>query len=416
MTVINPDPTALVAAATVAAALADPRAVQLAANRGRERPQSLAGGAIGIALLHIERARTGHGDADTAHKWLSSAAGEAVSAGSNANLFNGAPAIGFVLACATAGTGKYHRALAAIDDQVTTVTRRRIDAGNRRIDQGAPLVMREFDLIHGLAGLAAYHLLRHPDSRITREVLAYLARLTRPLAAEPLPAPVGALPPWWMPAGLTGQPSRDFPYGHGNLGVAHGISAVIAALSLAVLHDSSTTDTDDAIATLCAWTDQWQQNSDTEVWWPGYLTIGAECGVVAHRSRPSWCYGVAGIARAQQLAGLALGDEPRRRVAETAMLAVLRDSAQLASLPEIGLCHGKAGLLQSAWRMAADAGNSDIAVELPRLSGQLVEQLQEPFDNPELLDGAAGAALALHTVGVGSTEELVQWDRFLALS
>ena len=59
-------PDALAMATAIASRLADPHAVgtpgAVAGGRGRRRPQSLAGGAAGIALLHIERAYTGHGD------------------------------------------------------------------------------------------------------------------------------------------------------------------------------------------------------------------------------------------------------------------------------------------------------------------------------------------------------------------
>jgi lantibiotic biosynthesis protein len=54
------------------------------------------------------------------------------------------------------------------------------------------------------------------------------------------------------------------------------------------------------------------------------------------------------------------------------MLGCLRDPAQLARIVDIGLCHGMAGLFQTAWRMAADTRTSDIAAELPRLSARLL--------------------------------------------
>ena len=93
-----------------------------------------------------------------------------------------------------------------------------------------------------------------------------------------------------------------------------------------------------------------------------------------------------------------------------------RDPAELGRLTETGLCHGTAGLLQAAWRMAGDATTREIEAELPRLATRLATQLAErEDDNPELLDGAAGAALALHTAGTGNAPE-PYWDAFLALA
>ena len=98
------------------------------------------------------------------------------------------------------------------------------------------------------------------------------------------------------------------------------------------------------------------------------------------------------------------------------MLCALCDRAQVEQLREIGLCHGTAGLLQAAWRMAADAQGGEINAEIPRLAARVAEQLAGlGVADPGLMDGAAGAALALHTVGTGSVRA-DGWDAFLLLS
>jgi hypothetical protein len=201
--------------------------------------------------------------------------------------------------------------------------------------------------------------------------------------------------------------------------MSHGISAVLAVLSLAIMRGITVSGAEEAARRICAWTDQWGQGDHAAPWWPGVITVRqAKARRVdpALRPRPSWCYGAAGTARAQQLAGLALSDPARRTAAEAAILAVLRDPAELARLTEPGLCHGTAGLLQAAWRMAADAITSEISAELPRLTSHLIAQLASPGDgNPELLDGTAGAALTLHATGTANAPS-PGWDAFLALA
>ncbi|ABD11406.1 hypothetical protein ThrDRAFT_04287 [Frankia casuarinae] len=408
------DPDALAAANTVAEALADPHTAW-AAHRptgGRAWPQSLAGGAAGIALLHIERARSGYGDWSTVHAWLSAAASDALTAAANAGLYLGAPALAFTLHTAAGPSGRYHRALAHLDQAVVAMTRTRLAAAHTRIEQSRRPAMKEFDLIRGLTGLGVYHLRRHPDHPITGELLSYLVRLTEPLAGR------DDLPPWWTDSAPNGEPSPEFPQGHGNVGLAHGISAVLALLALAHLRGLPVRGADDAIARICAWTDRWCQHGDTGPWWPGFITLRqVREGKVAAtlRPRPSWCYGVSGTARAQQLAGMALRDTARQQAAENALLAALRDEAQLDQLTEIGLCHGTAGLLQSAWRMAADSHHPQLTAELPGLSARLIAQMGTTVRDPELLDGAAGAALALHTAGTGAAPTS-GWDAFLLLA
>ena len=97
------------------------------------------------------------------------------------------------------------------------------------------------------------------------------------------------------------------------------------------------------------------------------------------------------------------------------MLAAIRDPAQLASLDGTGLCHGTAGLLHAAWRAAADSGDPALAAELPGLAARLTAQLAASADEPGLLDGAAGAALALHAAGTG-TAPATGWDRALGMA
>jgi hypothetical protein len=242
-------------------------------------------------------------------------------------------------------------------------------------------------------------------------VLSYLVRLT-----EPLPTG-GELPPWWTTVCPDGEPSSAYPHGHGNLGMSHGIGSALALLSLAVLRNVSVAGVKEAIERICAWTDVWRQQDDSGAWWPGLVTIEQvrEQRIdPSQRPRPSWCYGISGTARAQQLAGLALADDTRQQSAEEAMLATLRDPAQLDRLPESGLCHGTAGLLYSAWRMAADARTARIGDELPQLAARLAAQISHSAPHPGLLDSAAGAALALHTYGTGAAAS--GWDTFLLLA
>ena len=408
----RPDPDALAAADAIAHQLADPHAV-CTADSGRRRPQSLAGGAAGIALLHIERARSGHGDWRTAHAWLSAAARDDLSAGPNAGLFFGAPTLAFVTHAAADRPGKLTRALADLDPSTVAVTRRRLDEAHARIDRGHRPALAEFDLIRGLAGLGAYHLRHSPDHDITRAVLSYLVRLT-----EPLPGRIDGLPGWWTDLAPTGQPAPEYPEGHGNLGMSHGIAGPLALLSLALRRSVVVDGHTDAITRICTWLHTWQQEHPGGPWWPGIITVDdVHNGHVQQSSppRPSWCYGTPGLARAQQLAGLATGDPARRHTAEIAMLGCLRDPVQLARIIDSGLCHGVAGVFQTAWRIAADAHTQDIAAELPRLSARLLTQFRCAPETPEFLDGRAGLALALHTAGT-DTAPLTGWDACLLLA
>ncbi|MGM1058381.1 lanthionine synthetase LanC family protein [Saccharothrix sp. Mg75] len=121
------DSTALDTTAALAERVTDLSTLSSLPTGWRRGPQSLAGGAAGIALLHIERARTGHGGWDTAHAWLSAAVADELSAGPNAGLFFGTPALAFVVHTAVERPGKLDRALRTLDAGTVELTRRRLD-------------------------------------------------------------------------------------------------------------------------------------------------------------------------------------------------------------------------------------------------------------------------------------------------
>lgn len=399
------------------AALADPEQVQFNPDSPpvRVRPQSLAGGAAGIALAHVQAARVGHSPWATARTWLTRAANEPITDHDNATLWLGAPAVGLLLATASTEAAPLRRERDVLHTRIVALTQRRLDAAQERIYDGERPALAEFDLIEGLSGLALYHLHTHPDTDLTRRLLAYLVQLTRPL-----PGDSEQWPGWWSTRSPRGVLSPDWPEGHLNLGMAHGIGAPLSVLSLAMLRGITVNGHTDAIERVCSVLDTLRQNGPTGEWWPYHLSRQQFLAGAAHgapHQRPSWCYGTPGLARAQQLAGLAMHDRARQTTAIQAMADCLHDAAQLNTLTETGLCHGWAGLLHCAWRINADAPGAPLDTDLNRVIEQLLNRLEKVHRqaDPEFLDGDAGTALALLTYAAG-TGPGVPWDACLALA
>ncbi|WP_131786398.1 lanthionine synthetase LanC family protein [Protofrankia symbiont of Coriaria ruscifolia] len=134
-----------------------------------------------------------------------------------------------------------------------------------------------------------------------------------------------------------------------------------------------------AIDRICAELGQWRCGTPGRRWWPGMVSPSEwKAGAVQQPGpqRPSWCYGTPGLARAQQLAALALGDRRRQHKAESALAGCLVDEKQLAQLGDAGVCHGWAGLVQTTRRAAADAGpDSALAASLPALHTRFEQHL-----------------------------------------
>lgn len=376
--------------------------------------QSLAQGAPGIALVHIERAHAGKGTWRTAHAWIQHAVGDEISAADTTGLFLGAPAIAFMLHTTNVGSAtRYTDALATMDAHVAALTHRRTEIAMARIHRGDQPAFREYDVFYGLTGIGAHLLRRDPGGSAFEGVLRYLIALTRPLPRDGQP-----MPGWWVAHDPHTRTSARFPGGHGNLGAAHGITGPLMLLSQAARRGITVDGQHEAINTISAWLDTWKQDGESGPWWPEVVTVNdlrtgrsSQLGT----ARPSWCYGTPGITRALQLAALAAGDTSRQREAEQALATCLSDPAQVARLTDASLCHGWGGVYQTTWRAARDATTSTLDAHLPRLAQALARHAKPgAADGPGLLEGDAGTALALITAG-SNTAPTAGWDACLLI-
>ncbi|MGW0937767.1 lanthionine synthetase C family protein [Streptomyces sp. NPDC002666] len=348
------------------------------------RTQDLSEGALGMALLDIER----H-DQSTARRHLSQATARGVSTGSNASLFHGAPALEFVLARAH-GAGDDVRA--AVDRVVDA----RLAAAHRRKDVGALPHLAEWDLIRGLTGLAAL-LLSRPVAPRLPDVLACLVALARPARGDGR-----MLPGWWSAAAPDGM---EMAGGHGNNGMAHGIAGPLAVLSLALRAGLSVPGQEEAIGTFAIWLDRHGTH-----YWSTADHLDVDQPPVAEPARQTWCYGRPGIARAQQLAALALNDPARRQAAEDTVETILTDPQQLTRITDSTLCHGWAGLLTLTRAVAADSPDPARFTPIVQDLHRRLAADWEHLPKPGFLEGRAGAQLALHDTGTAG------WTRALLLT
>lgn len=376
--------------------------------------QSLARGAAGVALLHITRAHTGTTGWGTAHQWVAAMIRSPVVADPNAcGLFRGAPAVAFALrmanhsACAAA--------LATLDGHIIALTQQRLNQARERIERGHLPHLGEFDLVNGLTGIGVYLLHRRDGEGLLRKILSYLVRLI----VEQVIVDGQRLPGWWTSHGPNDRLSDLWPGGHGNLGLAHGISGPLALLAIAMKLGITVPGHIESIDRICSELDQWRCGTSERPWWPGMISP-AEWETQAVQQpgpqRPSWCYGTPGITRAQQLAALALGDRRRQHQAEATLAGCVTDEEQLAQLSDTGICHGWAGLVQTTRRATADAGpDSALAALLPDLYIRFEQRLhhQQQVTGAGLLEGAAGIALTRHTADTSAT---TRWDACLLLT
>ncbi|MFF6955593.1 lanthionine synthetase LanC family protein [Streptomyces sp. NPDC008317] len=377
--------------------------------------QSLADGAAGTALLHVEAARHHAHAWQAAHRWIATAASGQVSAADTTGLFLGAPAISFLLSTPPAEYDHlYARARRAVHQHVLALAHRRTDAALARIRRGDLATFAEYDIFYGLTGIGAYLMRASPEDGAHERVLRYLVALTHPLA------PGGrGLPGWWVRHDPQRGHSPYFPGGHANLGAAHGITGPLLLLAQALRRGIEVPGHRDAIRTVCDHLDSWRQDTDTGPWWPEHLSrhdLERRRPHRFHDARPSWCYGTTGIARAGQLAGIALRDTSLQTFYEDALHRALSDPAQLANVTDTGLCHGWAGIYQTASRAATDSLDPRLTELLPTLGRALLDHARLGLTAaPGLLNGAAGTALALSALATQQPPS-TGWDACLLIN
>ena len=319
-------------------------------------------------------------------------------------LYEGAPAVAYALAFVNGGPSAEH-VQRLLDSRLTALTQARLEQAHARIERQELPALGEFYLVSGLTGLGAYHLRRQHEEQVCG-VLTYLVRLT-----EPLSMGEAALPGWWTSDGPTLGPDPEWPQGHGNLGMAHGISGPRALLATAARRGYAVPGHETAIIRICRWLDRWRVRAGERTWWPPFVTAAGRRRSNSGPTRPSWCYGTPGLARAQQLAGLAIGDRRRQHEAEQALAACLGDERQLALVTDPFLCHGWAGIIQTTRRVAEDAAHDGPTTQLSRLHARLDAHMKRNGkpEQPGFMDGIAGIELA-------SCADPSGWDECLLLT
>lgn len=283
---------------------------------------------------------------------------------------------------------------------------------------GRPHARGEFDLIGGLAGygIYAFQALPRPAARRSLELL--VGRLIE------IGEPVDGGFSWFTPPDVLPDWLREQePDGRYNLGVSHGVAAVISVLAMGAAAGVMTGEQRAILDRSVDWLLAQKQNGKS--WCFANSVVK---GKPAGRDRLAWCYGDPGIAAALFTAARHCGnagwEAAALDVARTAARRPLDDSSEIV---DAALCHGSAGLAHLFNRMHQASGDPLLA-ETARAWYRYTIDMQRPdagiagyefFAAPGwvpltgFISGLAGVGLGL-LGGVSSREPA--WDQFLAVS
>jgi lantibiotic biosynthesis protein len=382
--------------ARAAAAVAGLRARVDAARRDDFLDPSLSAGCAGVAVFYGELARLAAAADVAAEAWLDRAGELLASSMLGASLYAGFPGIGWAADVLAELRGRG-------DEDVVE----EIDAAVLQVLDRVDWDEAHYDLVFGLTGLGVYALQRLPRPAAAaslERVVVELARIAREDER-------GAY--WWTPPPLLLGPHRtQYPDGGVNLGVAHGMPAVIALLAQA--HGLGlASDAQFALARRgVEWLLAHAVEAETGPTMPYFVAANAKPGP----ARLAWCYGDPGVAAALVAAGQD-ADQPAwiDAALELALVAAARPPEQ-SGVTDAGLCHGSAGLghlFNRIYQTTREPWLLETARSWFEHALRQLEDDEAPFNGLGILEGATGVALAL----LAATREVEPlWDRMFLVA
>ncbi|MGI8855726.1 MAG: lanthionine synthetase C family protein [Thermomicrobiales bacterium] len=360
---------------------------------------------------------------EVAHVYLSSAARSLETVSMNhfaSGLFGGLSGTCLVARSLSRKGERYRRLVSTLDSVLIQQT---IGVLNQFDANSDGVRFMDYDLIVGPVGIGAYFLSCHGAADADEVLHAILDRLI--LLSETRNGQLRFFIPPELQA--TERHREQYPYGATDCGMAHGVPGPLALLALAALHGIKRPGLDDAIRTLVTWLLTHRYADPWGITWPYAIPPDGIPLPYEGSSRAAWCYGSPGVAAALWHAGCALRDQSVKDIAIEAMHAVRIRPIETRGIPSPILCHGVAGLLQITMRFANYTCQESFVGMANELTRELVD-LFEPtslagfrdldpegrkVDNPGLLDGATGVALALLAA---ATDAEPIWDRMFLLS
>jgi len=279
-----------------------------------------------------------------------------------------------------------------------------------------------FELCYGICGLGVYFLARRNSALSARALRLILMRL------ESMAARTGSLVSWPLAPEVVSEDSpSNYPTPRYNLGMAHGVPAVISFL--AILYKAGVER--QRVRRLIEGSVMWLLGQRLPSEFISSFPEEVGTNVEPHESRLRWCYGDLPIAVCLWTAGVNLAVPEWRDIALNVFVKAAERPIEDAGTVGVSLCHGLtsvAHIFNRASQATGDerlkeasrrwfnallasrkpgAGIGGWTYEMPGPNGKPIWR-----HNPGLLNGAAGVGLAL-LAAVSDQEPL--WDRCMLL-
>lgn len=321
------------------------------------------------------------------------------------SLFSGVAGVCFALKEASIEGARYQRMLTTLHTHLLNrVTSSYLEPIEQNICLNRPSSSRLYDPIQGISGIGRYALENLSDPRffqLAESIVKTLVRISQPLFID------DRWIPGWLasPSDPTNASRRKENFkGNFNLGLAHGVTGILAFLSVASLKGIEIEGQKEAIARIGEWICEKSFVNNGMVQWP--YTISWEEEVEKRTgsytpSRDAWCYGAPGIARTLFLAGKAIDNKKLQNFSSSAFESIFSRTREEWNIPGPTLCHGVAGLLLITNEMAKEAGHEKLFTQVDSLKEMLLTyyNLAAPFGFKDIEPCRSGISTEVSKVG-----------------
>jgi lantibiotic modifying enzyme len=223
-----------------------------------------------------------------------------------------------------------------------------LDAALRDLLKSSPW-LDCYDLISGLCGQGVYAIERLPRANAVELLELIIDRL-----GDETTLSDGGVTWLTRPEAIMHPPTRRrHPNGYYNLGVAHGVPAVIAVLAAARAAGVKPAKTEALYHGAVAWTLAQQLPIESPSAFPYWISDAAP----PDPARAAWCYGDPGVAATLFAAARSANDAALANVAVAVGRRAARRPIEQAGVCDAMICHGSAGLAHLYNRLWQGAGD-----------------------------------------------------------